>query len=436
MATQSGTVERPVADAALSAEERRVFARIAWRLVPVLCLGYILNYLDRSNIGFAALTMNKDLGLTASEFGIGAGILFLSYCGFEVPSNVIMYRVGARLWLVRIMVTWGIVSAATALVVGPKSFYALRFLLGLAEAGFFPGVAYYLSAWFPAELRTRILAWFLLGIPLSSVVGGAVSGLILQMHDIAGIAGWKWLFLLEGLPTILVGVLAYFLLADRPDTAPWLDAAERRMVTARLAGERRDREVSRLLPAIKDARVLVLAAIQFGFTLASYGVGIWLPLIIKQENFGNIAVGFITAGAYVVASIGMLLWAAAVDRGASRINQVAVTCAMAGAGLVAAVLAPGFAVSFAAVTVALVGITAARAIFWAIPARFLTGIAAAGGLAFINSIGALGGFFGPSMVGVLKDATGSFHAGFYAMALLLMLAAALALSLRRLIRRE
>ena len=424
------------ADGALTAPEKRVFLRIGWRLVPILCIGYVFNYLDRSNIGFAALTMNEELGLSASEFGVGAGILFLSYCLFEVPSNIAMYRLGARLWIARIMITWGLVSAATAFVVGPKSFYALRFLLGLAEAGFFPGVAYYLAAWFPAELRTRILAWFLLGIPLSSVLGGAVSGLLLQMDGLAGLAGWKWLFLLEGLPAVVVGVVALWLLADRPETAPWLSDDERRVVTARLAAERREREVRRLLPAMADARVLILAAIQFGFTLASYGVGVWLPLVIKQQHFSNIAVGLLTALPYVFASLGMLLWAAAVDRGASKIGQLAVTCAMAGSGLVVAVLVPSFAVSLLAVTLALIGITSARAIFWTIPTRFLTGIAAAGGLAFINSIGTLGGFFGPATVGWLKDATGSFDAGFYVMAVILALAASMTLLLRVFLRRE
>jgi sugar phosphate permease len=431
-----GTAVREADAFAMTAAERRVFARIAWRLVPILLVGYVLNYLDRSNIGFAALTMNKDLGLTASQFGVGAGVLFVSYCVFEIPSNMAMYRFGARLWLARIMITWGIVSAATAFVVGEKSFYLLRFLLGLAEAGFFPGVTFYLAAWFPAELRTRMLAWFLLGIPLSSVVGGIVSGFVLQMDQIWGLAGWKWLFLVEGLPTIIIGLLAMWLLADRPDKASWLSGEERRLVEARLASERRDREVRHLLPAVRDSRVLTLAIIQFGFTLASYGVGIWLPLIIKQQNFGNVTVGFLTALPYVFASIGMLLWAASVDRGASKIRQLALTCSIAAVGLVVAVLVPQFAVSLAAVTVALVGITAARAIFWTIPTRFLTGIAAAGGLAFINSIGTLGGFFGPATVGWLKDATGNFDAGFYAMAVILAVAAALALSLRLLVRSE
>jgi nitrate/nitrite transporter NarK len=256
------------------------------------------------------------------------------------------------------------------------------------------------------------------------------------MHGIHGLAGWKWLFLLEGLPTVAVGILAMWLLADRPDNAPWLSDADRRIVEARLAGERRDREVRHLLPALGDARVLILAVIQFGFTLASYGVGIWLPQVIKQQNFGNVTVGFLTALPYVFAGVGMLLWAAAIDRGASKIRQLALTCGFAAAGLVVAVEVPQFAVSLTAVTVALVGITAARAIFWTIPTRFLTGIAAAGGLAFINSIGTLGGFFGPTTVGVLKDWTGRFDAGFYAMAGVLAVAAALALSLRLLVRQE
>ena len=434
MATDTTTAAMDAA--ALGAAERRVFQRIAWRLVPILCIGYVLNYLDRSNIGFAALTMNQALGLSASQFGIGAGILFVSYCLFEIPSNLALVRFGARRWIARIMITWGIVSAATALVVGAKSFYALRFLLGLAEAGFFPGVTFYLAAWFPAALRTRMLAWFLLGIPLSAVVGNALSGFLLELDGVAGIAGWKWLFIAEGLPSVVVGVLALRLLADGPDTATWLGADERQLVKATLAAEPREREVRHVLPAIRDPRVLVLAVIQFGFTLASYGVGIWLPTIVKQQHFANVTVGLFTALPYVFASIGMLGWAAAVDRGASKIRQLWITCALAALGLVVAVIAGTFALSLLAVTVALVGITAARAVFWTIPTRFLTGIGAAGGLAFINSIGTLGGFFGPSTVGVLKDATGSFAAGFYVMAAILAVAAGLAASLHFLVREE
>ena len=421
---------------ALSAAERRLFIRIAWRLSPILLVGYVLNYLDRSNIGNAALTMRSALGLSETQFGFGAGILFLSYCLFEIPSNMAMYRFGARVWLGRIMITWGLVSAATALVVGAKSFYALRFLLGLAEAGFFPGVTYYLAAWFPAALRTRILAWFLLGIPASSVLGGVIAAPLLDMDRLGGLAGWQWLFIVEGLPASLAGLLALWLLADRPDRATWLSAEERRIVGDCLARETRERAVTALVPSMVDVRVVMLAVIQFGFTLSSYGVGIWLPQVIKQRALSNATVSLITALIYVCAAIGMLIWAGAVDRGAGKIGQLVITCALAALGLVVSVLAPGFALSLLAVTVALIGITAARAIFWTIPTRFLVGAGAAGGLAFINTIGSAGGFAGPYMVGWLKDATGRFETGYCAMAAIMALTALLALALRWQIRQE
>ena len=231
--------------AALTEVERRVFAKIAWRLLPILAVGYVLNYLDRNNIGFAGLMMNREVGLSATQFGIGAGILFLGYCFFEVPSNLVLYRVGARVWLARIMITWGIISSATIFVVGPRSWYILRFLLGAAEAGFFPGVAFYLSTWFPAEYRTRMLAWFLVSIPLSSVIGGPVSGILLEMHGIAGLSGWKWLFLLEGLPSVVIGIALLFILTDRPEQANWLTDEEKALVQARIQSERRERERSK-----------------------------------------------------------------------------------------------------------------------------------------------------------------------------------------------
>src|SRR6185437_13518539 len=223
-----------------------VFKKVAWRLLPVLTLAYVLNYLDRNNIGFAALTMNREIGLSATQFGLGAGVLFISYCLLEIPSNIALYRVGARVWMARIMITWGLVSAATVLVSGPKSWYLLRFLLGAAEAGFFPGITFYLASWFPAEYRARMLAWFLVAIPVSSVVGGPASGLLLGMNGIGGIAGWKWLFLIEGLPVMLLGIAVLWVLSDRPENAAWLTEDERRVVCERIACERRDNEMRRL----------------------------------------------------------------------------------------------------------------------------------------------------------------------------------------------
>src|SRR5271166_4294299 len=258
-------------------QQEAVLKKIAWRIVPLLTLAYVVNYLDRTNIGFAALTMNKDLGFTATEFGFGAGILFLGYTVFEIPSNLALYKFGARRWIARIMITWGLVSAATAFVTGTDSYYFARFMLGVAEAGFFPGVTYYLAAWFPTQYRTRMLAWFLVAVPLSSVVGGPISGMLLELDGALGLKGWRWLFIAEGLPAIILGVAVLRMLADRPETATWLSPKEREILQAMLDAERRERPKSSLAAALSDVRVILLAVVQFGFTLVSYGVGIFLP---------------------------------------------------------------------------------------------------------------------------------------------------------------
>jgi MFS family permease len=433
MATEAIAAHPPLAAADV---ERAAFRKAAWRLVPFLTLAYLLNYMDRNNVGFAALTMNADTGLTATQFGFGAGLLFFSYSAFEIPSNIALYRYGARTWIARIMITWGIVSAATAFVTGPQSWYLLRFLLGVAEAGFFPGITFYLATWFPAEYRARMLAWFLVGIPASTVVGGPVSGLLLQMDGVGGLAGWKWLFIIEGIPAALLGIAAFWVLPDGPEDATFLTEDERRLVRARIASERREKEQRHLLPALKDPRVLILALAQFGFTAGSYGVGIWLPQILKTAQLSNLEIGFITGGCYVVASIAMVVWAARVDRSGRKIGNLALACLVATLGLAAAILTPNIWLSLSWITLALIGITAARAVFWTIPTRFLTGLAAAGGFAFINSIGTLGGFVGPYAVGWLRDATGSFSAGLLAMAALLALSTAMSWSLRFVVKEE
>ena len=256
-----------------------------------------------------------------------------------------LYRFGARRWLARIMITWGLVSAATAFVVGPNSFYALRLLLGIAEAGFFPGVTFFLAAWFPAEYRTRMLAWFLVGIPLSSLIGGPVCGMLLQMDGIWGLAGWQWLFLLVSLPCIPLGLLTLWLLADRPATATWLTPDERNALNHVLASEVRERPPSSLLAALMDTRVLILAAIQFGFTLGSYGIGIWLPLMLKEYHLSTLAIGWISAIPYLFATAGMLLWACYVDQKGRRIVNLAIACLLGAIGLVAPILSGSLAIA-------------------------------------------------------------------------------------------
>jgi len=410
--------------------------KAAWRLVPFVTIAYILNYMDRNNVGFAALTMNRATGLTATQFGFGAGVLFFGYSFFEVPSNIALYRFGARRWIARIMITWGIVSAATAFVRGPQSWYVLRLLLGIAEAGFFPGITFYLATWFPAEYRARMLAWFLVAIPASTVIGGPVSGLVLEMDGVGGLAGWQWLFIIEGLPAALLGIAALRVLPDRPEDASFLTAEERRLVRARIAAEQRERETRHLLAALADPRVLILTVAQFGFTAGSYGVGIWLPQIMKDARLSNVTIGFLTGACYVVASVAMIAWAAWVDHSGRKIKNLTLACLVAAAGLGLAIATASFWLSLLWITVALAGITSARAIFWTIPTRFLTGLAAAGGLAFINSVATLGGFVGPYAMGWLRDATGSFSAGLMAMAGLLVLATIMSWSLKLFVTQE
>lgn len=408
----------------------------AWRMMPILTLAFVFNYFDRTSVGFAGLTMNKDLGLTATEFGWAAGVLFVGYCLFEIPSNLALHRFGARRWLARIMITWGLAAAATAFVVGPNSFYVARFVLGVAEAGFFPGAAYLLACWFPAHYRTRVLALLSMAVPLSSVIGGPFSVLLLQMDGLAGLKGWQWMFLVQGLPACLLGVLVLAVIRDTPQEAHWLSPAERDAVTSMLEEERRDRPTASLRAVFTDPRVLMLAAIQFGFVVCSYGVGIWLPLILKGLGLTNLATGFVSAIPYICATIAMLAWARHVDRGGSKIGNVAAACFLTGAGLVGSVVTASLLPSLIGLTFALMGATSARALFWAIPTRFLTGAAAAGGLAFINSIGAVGGFVGPFAMGWLKDATGSFTTGLIGLACLGVLSGLLTLSLRLFMREE
>jgi MFS family permease len=410
--------------------EQQAVKKAAWRFIPILALAYFFNYLDRTSVGFAALTMNRDLGLTATQFGWGAGIMFAGYCVCEVPSNLALYRFGARRWLARIMITWGIFAAATAFAVGPNSFYAIRLLLGIGEAGFFPGVIFFLAVWFPASYRTRVLAWFTVSTPLSSLVGGPLSTWLLQMDGVLGLAGWKWMFIVEGLPACVLGFLVLKMLADKPADAEWLSPQERQALQGAFDREGASGQKKKDFgAALKDARTYILAMISFGFTMGSYGIGIWLPQMLKAHGMSVTQTGWVSAVPYFFATIALLWWAKRVDRRGGQVANLA-------AGLLIGAVALGVSTYFhqlvpamTGITLALIGTIAGRTIFYTLPNRYLSGQAAAGGLALINSIGALGGFAGPYLVGYLKDSFGTFTAGMIGLAVVLFITTLLTLSL-------
>ncbi|NML30668.1 MFS transporter [Paraburkholderia antibiotica] len=399
------------------------------RLVPLLAIGYFFNYIDRTNIGFAALTMNHDLGLTNTQFGAAAGMFFIGYCLLEVPSNLALYRFGARRWLARIMISWGLLASACAFVGGPTSFYVLRILTGAAEAGFFPGVLFYLSCWFPARNRVKILAWFLVAIPLSSVVGGPMSVAIMTMDGIMGLRGWQWLFLLEGLPACVLGVLTLLLLRDRPQEANWLTDNERSALIDALDEERASIPQKNFGAALRDPKVWIMTGILFSYWIGINGIAIWLPLILKGHGLTNTLVGFLSGLPYLIAAVVMIVWARWMDRSGRHVLHLVGACLVAAVGLGFSVMFDALTPAMIGIVLAVIGLSSARPAFYSLPSRYLSGVAAAGGMAFINATGSLGGYVGPWMVGVLKDTTHSFFAGMVAMSAMLVVAAVLSLVL-------
>lgn len=410
----------------------QAFAKAARRLVPFLIALYVVSFLDRVNVGFAALAMNADLGLTPIVFGAGAGIFFFGYVLFEVPSNVALARVGARLWIFRIMITWGIASAAMACVRGPASFYALRFLLGAAEAGFFPGIIFYLTCWFPAAMRARFVASFMIAVPLASVIGAPISGLLLALDDALGLTGWQWLFLAEGLPAcgLAFAVLRY--LPDGPGEVTWLSAEEKSAVVAALDEDNAapyHRVHRELWPALRDARVLLLGAVYLGVVIGLYGIGFWLPQIVKAMGFGNRDVGLIVALPYAASAVAMVWWGRRSDRTGERVRHVAGPALLGATGFFAAAVLPGDGAVLVALGIGAIGVYAALAPFWTLPSRFLRGTAAAGGIALVNAIGNLGGFVGPYLVGWMRQTTGGYGMAMAALGASLAVAAGIALRL-------
>jgi ACS family tartrate transporter-like MFS transporter len=413
---------------------RATLAKVGWRLLPFLLLLYIVAWIDRVNIGFAALTMNADLGFGAAVYGFGAGVFFIGYALFELPSNLILVRVGARLWIARIMITWGVLSVAMMYVEGPLSFYVLRFLLGVAEAGFLPGIIYYLGNWYPAAQRARAVSWFMLAIPLSTVIGAPLSGVILELDGWHGLTGWQWLFLLEGLPAIVLGFVVLVYLSDSPEQARWLTPEQRAWLTERVRSEHRaaqERHGIDLGAALLHPTVWALALILFACQTGSYGLTLWIPQIVQGlSGYSNLTVSMISALPYVAAAIGMVAIGASSDRTGERLLHVAIPSAIGGLGFIASALFTSPVPALVALTIAAVGDLGTRGAFWALPTRFLTGSAAAAGIALINTMASLGGFVGPSMVGFVREYTGSFAGGLVFLATLLLLAAAAAVSLR------
>jgi ACS family tartrate transporter-like MFS transporter len=409
-----------------------VLAKIHRRLLPFLCLLFIVNYLDRTNVAMAKLTMVTNAHLTDSAYGLGAGLFFIGYFFFEVPSNLILHRVGARRWIARIMITWGICSAAMFLTRGPRSFYALRFLLGLAEAGFFPGIVFYLTHWIPARRRARTLAIFLTATALSGVIGNPVAGGLLKLDGVLGLHGWQWLFLLEGVPPIVLGIviLCSNILPDQPGDAAWLSADQVQWIADELNRDGEHPHVNHVadLRAAVDLRLALLSCIYFLLIMGLYGFVFWVPTIVKNlTGQSNARVGFISAVPFVVGAITMVLIGAHADGATQRRRHVAI-CAIVGAiGISALAATTGMAVGLVALCVAAVGIFGSLGPFWAIPTRYLRGTAAAGGIAVINSIGALAGFVAPYTLGYVKQQTGSFAIGLFIVAASLVMGAILVL---------
>jgi len=411
--------------------ERRTIKKVGWRLIPLMLLCYLVNYLDRINVGFAALGMNRDLGISATVFGWGAGLFFISYFIFEVPSNIALHRVGARRWIARILITWGIVSAGFAFVQGPISFVILRFVLGITEAGFFPGMILYVGYWFPPEYRGKLTALFMTAIPLSALVGSPISGALLQIGNFWTLSSWQWLFILEGAPAMILGVVVWFCLTDRPSDARWLTGEERAWLISRLEAENKQKHLSSLGAAIKSPEVILMAIIHMGFAAGSYGIGLWLPLILHGYRLEPLQVGLMSAVPYIFAVLGMVIWGSISDRRGNRTTHVALGCLLGAIGLGWAVAAPSLVGAIAGISLSTLGVVAARPIFWTIPGSFLTGVAAAGGIAFINALGNLGGFVGTYAVGFLKDRTGTYAAGMLALVVPLITSVVAALILAR-----
>jgi ACS family tartrate transporter-like MFS transporter len=394
--------------------EARTVAKAARRLIPFLILAYFACILDRGNVGVAALTMNADLGLNAAAFGLGAGIFFIPYFLCEVPSNLALQRFGARIWIARITITWGIVSAANAFVWNETSFYGARALLGAAEAGFFPGILFYLMAWFPAAYRGRIVAAFMVAIPVSLVIGTPISGLLLGMDGVLGLKGWQWMFIIDAVPAIILGVLTPFVLPNTPAEARWLSSEERTWLTRRLAQEAESREAVRhysVLEAMCDPRVLALALAYFGMNGLGGALIVYLPQLLKGFGLTNAQSGFLAAVPYFIACLGMIALGLFADRPGRRKTAAIMSLAIAALGLWGSALLNDPVPKLVMLSFASVGVFGCMPVFWGLPTTFLSGAAAAAGLALINALGSLSNFFNTWVFGLIREGTGNYNGG-------------------------
>ena len=398
-------------------DERAVLRKTATKLIPFLFLLYIVSYIDRTNVGFAALTMNPDLGLSPAMYGLGAGIFFIGMLPFEVPSNLLMVKFGARVWLARIMVAWGFVTLATSAIVGPNSFYVVRFLLGVSEAGFFPGVLFFLTFWFPREYRTQIIARFMISLPVAAAIGGPVSSLILQAFDgLAGLSGWRWLFIVEGIPAIALGIVTYKRLLERPSQARWLTAEQRDWLQAKIDREQAEdlvdgnpHSAAHVIKVLLDWRTLVVTFTGVCFVIGFYGAGFWLPQIIKTFHVTTLQVGLLSALPNLLGAAAMLFWARRCRNRTLRLSDVILPLLLSCiAFVVAAWNLDSPVIAMSAFCVAMIGLYACMPAYWTLPTMFFSGTAAAAALAFVNAVSNLGGFFGPTIIGWLTQTSGSF----------------------------
>jgi ACS family tartrate transporter-like MFS transporter len=407
--------------------ERSTMRKVYLRLLPFAMICYILAYIDRINVSFAGLTMRGDLGLSAGDFGFAVGTFYWGYFIFEVPSNVILQKIGARIWIARIMITWGILAGLTAMVTGMTSFSAVRFLLGVAEAGFFPGIILYFTFWFPANHHARIVSGFLVGLPVAVALGSPISTGLLGLDGLFGLHGWQIMYIAEAAPTVVLGLITYFVLTDKPEQAKFLTAEERNWLVSKIAAERRATEAVRrytMWEALYNPKVLLLALNYFGIVTASLGMLFFIPQIIKSlGHSSNMTVGWLTMIPYICGAIAMVIWGRVSDRMDERRWNLFFGCVFSTVGLIIAGMTMGTWWALVGMSIAAMGFYGSKGPFFAMPPMFLSGPALAAGIAWINSIGNLGGFFGPWYVGVMKDLTGSYAGGLYGLALLGFVAA-------------